>query len=107
MIRGIDMLSGCLEKLGGSPRLLKATRTVRCSKCGFEFSLIYARAVACRGCPEAIIGCEYTRCPRCDNEFPINQVGIASSKKDTRVLATYTSAIFSSYYNDFGENPAR
>ncbi|MGC8816908.1 MAG: hypothetical protein ACP5PX_03770 [Candidatus Hadarchaeum sp.] len=101
------MLSGCLEKLGGSPRLLKATRNLKCPKCGFEFSLIYARAVACRGCPESVLGCEYTRCPRCDNEFSINQVGLTTSKKDTRDLATYTSEIFSSYCNDFGENPSR
>lgn len=101
------MLSSCLEKLGGNPRLLKATRTLKCTKCGFEFSIFYARAVACRGCPEAILGCEYTRCPRCDNEFPISQIGIASSKRDTRELATYTSQIFSSYYDDFGENPSR
>jgi len=101
------MLTGCLEKLGGSPRLLKATRTLRCPQCGFEFSLIYARAVSCRGCPEAVVGCEYTRCPKCDHEFSIDQVGLASSKKDSRDLATYTSAIFSSYYEDFGENPSR
>jgi len=101
------MVSGCLRKMGGSPRLLKFTRTLKCQKCGFEFSLLYARAVACRGCPEAVIGCEYTRCPRCDNEFPIDEIGLARSKLDKKDLVSYASSMFTNYYNDFGENPSR
>jgi len=46
-------------------------RMVVCPKCGFKFSLSYARAFACSGCPSSTTGtCGYIRCPRCGNEFP-------------------------------------
>ena len=101
------MMTECLRKMGGSPKLLKTTRTLKCQKCGHEFSLLYARAIACRGCPEAVLGCEYARCPRCDNEFAVNEIGLASTKAGKKELAAYASNIVSGYYRDFGESPSR
>ncbi|MEM2926254.1 MAG: hypothetical protein QXO94_02155 [Candidatus Bathyarchaeia archaeon] len=50
-------------------------RCLTCPKCGFEFDILYARAMSCQSCPKLIdeIYCHLVRCPRCDYEFPINQ----------------------------------
>lgn len=46
-------------------------KVIACPKCGFKFSLPYARAFACSGCPSSTTGrCGYIRCPKCGNEFP-------------------------------------
>lgn len=93
--------------MGVTNRLLKGTKMVKCPKCGFEFSLLYMRAIACQGCPDAVLGCGYARCSKCDNEFPINEIGLASTKSGAKALATYTSKLLSDYYKDFGESPSR
>lgn len=46
-------------------------KTLTCPRCGFNFSLVYARAFACQGCSEAMRGCPKVRCNKCDFEFPI------------------------------------
>lgn len=38
-------------------------------RCGFMFSLVYARSFTCRGCSEAAPRCPMVRCAEC--EFPI------------------------------------
>jgi ribosomal protein S27E len=48
-----------------------------CPRCGFEFDLIYSRAVSCQDCPRllspyALLSCDKVRCPRCDNEFSVS-----------------------------------
>jgi protein-arginine kinase activator protein McsA len=52
--------------------LRNATAEVlRCPECGSAFSLLYARTIACAGCPHTFTECVNVRCPRCDVEFPI------------------------------------
>ncbi len=93
----------CYHKLGVTKTLLKSTKRIECPACGFRFSLMYSRAIACQGCPESVLGCEMARCLRCDHEFSIIQAKIASGKVGSRRLANYLSRILSEYSKDFGE----
>ena len=44
---------------------------IKCPKCGFLFSKMHSRAIACMGCSKSVLGdCGYVRCPRCDYEIP-------------------------------------
>lgn len=99
-------MPSCLRQLSVDSKFFRSTKRVKCPMCGFEFSLIYARAIACAGCPDAVLGCELVRCPNCDGEFELEKVGIASAA-DSRSLASRMSKVLSEYYRDFGEKPSR
>jgi len=44
---------------------------VKCPKCGFLFSKMQSKTIACMGCSKSVIGdCGFVRCPRCDYEIP-------------------------------------
>jgi len=44
---------------------------IKCPICGFVFSKMHSRAMACMGCDKAVLGdCGFVRCPRCDYEIP-------------------------------------
>lgn len=51
-------------KLRGSGRMY------RCPRCGYRFEISYARTFACGGCPSAVSGCGYVKCPSCGHEWP-------------------------------------
>ncbi|MEM2464940.1 MAG: hypothetical protein QXL85_04925 [Candidatus Bathyarchaeia archaeon] len=42
-----------------------------CPKCGFQFDILYARAISCKGCDRILsnLSCEYIKCPKCGFEF--------------------------------------
>jgi len=48
-----------------------------CPRCGFRFSITYARTFACQGCELAILGneCKFIKCPRCGYEFALDSSG--------------------------------
>ena len=60
-----------MEGKGFSYETTASVRKMECPRCGFGFSLVYARAIACKECPKAYSGCSKVRCARCDHEFPI------------------------------------
>ncbi|MHC1591224.1 MAG: hypothetical protein ACXQS8_04000 [Candidatus Helarchaeales archaeon] len=61
---GIDM-----RKISGSDKNL-----VKCPKCGYSFSKMYARMTACGDCPSVALGnCGMIRCPYCHEEFPLDR----------------------------------
>lgn len=66
-------------------------KTLTCPRCGFNFSLVYARAFACQGCSEAFRGCPKVRCNKCDFEFPIQQSADVWDAGQERVLADHMS----------------
>lgn len=70
-----------------------SVRKLRCPCCGFEFSLVYARAVACQGCSEAVRGCPKVRCSRCDAEFPLQESPDVLNKVQERTLAGHINTI--------------
>ncbi|RLE49087.1 MAG: hypothetical protein DRJ31_05870 [Candidatus Methanomethylicota archaeon] len=45
------------------------SKPIKCPVCGYEFSLVYSRAVACAGCQMSVYGCNLVKCPRCGHEF--------------------------------------
>jgi len=100
-------LPSCLRQLSVDRKFFESTKMIKCPTCGFKFSLIYARATACIGCPDSVLGCELVRCPSCDKEFEIERVGITSTKGGSRSLAERMSKVLSEYYGDFGEKPSR
>ncbi|MBE6527882.1 MAG: hypothetical protein E7Z64_01750 [Thermoplasmata archaeon] len=66
-------------------------KTLTCPRCGFNFSLVYARAFACQGCSEAIRGCPKVRCNKCDYEFPLSASQDVQNKIQERSLADHMS----------------
>jgi uncharacterized protein (DUF2225 family) len=90
-----------------SEEVLSSSKTIKCPVCNYEFSLYYARAVACEGCPLTVRGCENVRCPRCDNEFSLNALNISNNKTGSRHMGQYMSKLLSQYYEEFGESPSR
>lgn len=75
--------------------LRTAKKRIRCPRCGFEFSMVYGRALACQGCRKAATGCPNARCVKCDFEFPITKIFFP---KELRKLAK----VYVNYYNQFG-----
>jgi len=100
-------LPSCMRQLSVDKKFFESTRMVKCPMCGSEFSLVYARAIACIGCPDSVRGCELVRCPNCDREFELKIAGIASTKEGSRSLAERMSRVLSEYCEDFGEKPSR
>ncbi|RLE77520.1 MAG: hypothetical protein DRJ56_02195 [Thermoprotei archaeon] len=84
-----------------SPRLSREARKslelVRCPKCGREFSLIYARAMACWGCPRAAMSCTLVRCPYCDAEFPLESLRTMRGRGEAQSVARYLSRVVRDY----------
>ncbi|MBE6522503.1 MAG: hypothetical protein E7Z62_05180 [Thermoplasmata archaeon] len=66
-------------------------KTLTCPRCGFNFSLVYARAFACQGCSEAVRGCNKVRCNKCDYEFPILNSTDIHNKDQQRILSDHMS----------------
>lgn len=64
-----------------------------CLRCGFVFSLVYARTFACQGCPEATMGCSKVRCSRCDCEFPIEMSSDVFGKVQEKTLSDHMGSI--------------
>ncbi|MFX1510124.1 MAG: hypothetical protein ACFFBR_07470 [Promethearchaeota archaeon] len=59
---------------------------VKCPQCGFQFDTSYGRVMACGDCPSATMGnCGYAKCPRCQHEFPINEMAESSKQFGRRI----------------------
>lgn len=43
-------------------------KIVHCPKCGENFEISYARAIACGSC-SSVIQCKFVKCPKCGHEF--------------------------------------
>ena len=81
---------------GFSYNTTAAVRKLQCPRCGFEFSLVYARTFACQGCSEAARGCPKVRCNKCDLEFPLHNA------RQERTLADHMNNIIVQRNNDLG-----
>ena len=73
-----------------------------CPRCGFEFSLVYARTFACQGCPHAAKGCPKVRCNKCDHEFFIETSREVNDHVHERVLADHMKGIVTERNSDLG-----
>ena len=90
-----------MKERGFSSETVASVTKIRCPECGFGFSLVYARAVACRGCPDACRGCGKVRCAACDAEFPLRSPNRSGNTGD-RVLADHICAIVNKHYESEG-----
>jgi len=95
-----------MRQAGVTPRLMKATKKIKCPRCGLEFSLFQSRAIACVGCKEAAFSCEKARCLRCDLEFPLNGP-IVPTDIGQRNMSLYMNHIIDNYYKSIGKKPSR
>lgn len=100
------MANGYFEEMRARGFSYNTTASVRkklkCPSCGFEFSLVYARAVACQGCSEAICGCPKVRCARCDSEFFLQESPDIHTKMQERDLADHINRIIVERNSDLG-----
>lgn len=89
-------MNGYFNAMQGKGFPYESTASVRkmdCPYCGFSFSLVYARAVACRGCSKAYIGCTKVRCAKCDAEFPMRISNDVNGLLQERVLSEHIAGV--------------
>lgn len=77
-------------------------KTLVCPRCGFQFSLVYARSIACQGCSEAVRGCPKVRCAKCDCEFPLGTSVDVQDRVQERTLADHITDVVDQRYRNNG-----
>ena len=82
-----------MKAQGFSYNTTASVRKFTCPRCGFRFSLVYARAIACQGCSEAVRGCPKVRCNRCDYEFFLDRTPDVLDSVQQRTLADHICKI--------------
>lgn len=90
------MANGYFEAMrsyGFSFNTTASIRKFKCPNCGFEFSLAYARAIACQGCSEAVKNCPKVRCNKCDHEFYLRDTPDVQGKVQENTLANHICRI--------------
>lgn len=87
---------------GFSNNTTASVRKFACPRCGFRFSLVYARAIACKGCSKAVTGCTKVRCEKCDCEFPISASPDVQNLIQERTLSDHICAIVNNRYTGQG-----
>lgn len=97
-----------MSEHGVSWNTLATIRKSRCPQCGFEFSLTYARTIACRGCPMATKNCPKVRCAKCDHEFYIQEMSHASAAANLpKGQAKHQSRVERNYNDQIGRTRHR
>ena len=91
-----------MEAKGFSRNTVDATRKQKCPNCSFEFALVYGRTTACRGCAEVVKNCPKIRCPKCDHEWYLREVGHIADKHREHQVADHISDIITDYYDSQG-----
>ncbi|MDR3282155.1 MAG: hypothetical protein LBS92_00900 [Candidatus Methanoplasma sp.] len=91
-----------MKNSGFSYETTASVKKYACPHCGFMFSLVYARAFACRGCSEASRGCPKVRCDKCDAEFPIQDLGHVHGNVQERTIADHICNVVNEYNHDMG-----
>ncbi len=103
--RQISMVNGFYEAMrakGFSYNTTAALKKFKCPECGFEFSMMYARAIACQGCSEANNNCPKLRCSKCDSEFFMTDTPQVNNDYQQRNLSEHIGRIVTKYNSDMG-----
>lgn len=79
-----------------------SVRKFKCPRCGFEFSLVYARAIACQGCSESVRSCPKVRCNKCDYEFLLDRTPDVLDDVQQRTLANHICNIVNTRLDSIG-----
>lgn len=82
-----------MREKGFSYESTASVRKMTCPYCGFSFSLLYARAIACKGCSKAYYGCSKVRCAMCDSEFPLRCSKDINSVAQERRLSAHLASV--------------
>lgn len=90
------------NEYGFSFNTTASVRKMTCPRCGFKFSLAYARAIACQGCSEAVKGCPKVRCNQCDCEFFLTESPDVGDQNQQRTLADHICRIVNNRYDGRG-----
>lgn len=104
---GTEGFYEAMRSKGFSPDTIRSLRKFKCPVCGFEFSMIYARTIACQGCPEAMKNCPKVRCSKCDTEIMIRDTPEVFGKDQEHHMADHISHIVTKYNYDIGRNGRR
>lgn len=99
---GTEGFYDAMRSKGFSPETVRSLRKFKCPDCGFEFSMIYARTIACQGCSEAMKDCPKVRCAKCDLEILIRDTPEVIGKYHERHMADHISRIVTKYNKDMG-----
>lgn len=91
-----------MRKEGISYETTASIRKFKCPQCQFEFSMVYARTIACKGCPEAIKNCPKLRCARCDHEFYINETPWVNNKLQQRWMSNHINNVVTNWRDQYG-----
>lgn len=91
-----------MRREGFSYSTTASVRKLTCPYCGFRFSLVYARAIACSGCPEACKGCPKVRCARCDGEFGLSESPDINGKVQERAMSDHICDIVNGHHQSRG-----
>lgn len=105
--RSFHEIPTCMHQIDPTGMVWKTAKLVKCPECHAEFSLLWARAVSCTGCPDSVRGCELARCPKCDTEWDLRTLRIVYSKFEKRRVAKRANAVLLEYCKDLGESPFR
>lgn len=92
---------------GMSYETTASMRKFECPRCGFMFSLVYARTFACQGCTEATRGCPKVRCEKCDHEFFISETPEIHGKVQQKIISDHICEIVNKRNNDLGIKAGR
>lgn len=99
----MDSYYDAMKSRGFSKDTMKSIRkSIKCPQCGFEFSLVYARSFACRGCPESVSNCPKVRCAKCDHEFFLKGTPEVKNEQQGRSLQDHISKVMTDYYEEQG-----
>lgn len=82
-----------MQAKGFSFNTTASVRKFDCPRCGFGFSLAYARAIACSGCSESVKNCPKVRCAKCDWEFNLRDTPDVFGKVQENTLADHICKI--------------
>jgi DNA-directed RNA polymerase subunit RPC12/RpoP len=96
-----------MRQKGFSYNTTTALKKFQCPYCGFEFSMMYARTIACQGCSEAWKNCPKLRCAKCDSEFPMTETPNVSNELQQRNMAEHISKIVVDWNEAQGNSPKR
>jgi hypothetical protein len=98
----MDNYYNAMRAKGFSRNTVDSVRKHKCPNCSFEFALVYGRTTACRGCAEAVNNCPKVRCPKCDHEWFMREVGHIADKYRENDVADHISDVITTYYDDMG-----
>lgn len=103
----VDGYYEAMRKKGFSYNTTASIKKFKCPNCGFEFSMVYARTIACQGCSEAWNNCPKMRCAKCDHEFWITETPDVHNKYQQANVSQHLSKVVTDWNESYGYSKNR